>query len=79
MTEQMAHVPPSTLAVGSVWHDADALTRACEVTGRDQIVVTDCDGDSRVWSADANWWATAAPIPEFAPYTIIDTGKGADQ
>lgn len=71
--------PESTLAVGSVWDDVDALTQACEETGRDQITVTDRDGDVSVWDAGAEWWATGAPDYGFAPYTIIHAGKKADQ
>ena len=72
-------VPESTLAVGSEWDDADALTRACEETGRDQITVTDRDGDVSVWGADAGWWETGLPDFGFEPYTIIHAGKKADQ
>ena len=72
-------VLPNTLAVGSEWDDADALTRACEETGRDQITVTDRDGDVSVWGADAGWWETGLPDFGFEPYTIIHAGKKADQ
>ena len=72
-------VPESTLAVGSEWHDADALTRACEETGRDQITATDRDGDVYVWDANLHDWRDLHPIPNYAPYTIIHAGKKADQ
>lgn len=72
-------VPESTLAVGSEWEDVDALTRACEESGRDQIIVTDKDGDVSVWGADAGWWETGSPDCGFEPYTILHAGKEADQ
>lgn len=71
-------VPPNTLAVGSEWVGVDALTRACEESGRDQIVVSGYDGYVSVWDNDANWWEGSAP-PRAAPFTVIHTGKGADQ
>lgn len=73
-------VPESTLAVGSEWHDADALTRACEEVGRDQIAVTDRDGNVSVWDARRDdWRGHYRAIPKSAPYTIINAGKKADQ
>lgn len=72
-------VPLNTLAVGIVWDDADALTRACEETGRDQITATDRDGDVYVWDANQYDWRDLHPIPNYAPYTIIHTGREADQ
>ena len=72
-------VPLNTLAVGSVWADADALTRACEESGRDQIAVTDCDGDVYVWGANQDDWRDLHPIQKYAPFTIIHAGKKADQ
>lgn len=71
-------VPPNTLAVGSEWDDADALARACEESGRDQIVVSDSTGDVFVWAFDAEWWEDTVP-PRLSPYTIIHIGKKADQ
>lgn len=71
-------VPPNTLAVGSVWVGVNALTRACEESGRDQIVVSGYDGYVSVWDNDAEWWEGSVP-PRAAPYTIIHAGKGADQ
>lgn len=72
-------VPPNTVAVGSVWGDADALTAACRESGRDQIAVTDRDGDVSVWGAIAGWWETGLPSDGYEPYTIIHTGKEANQ
>ncbi len=72
-------VTPNTLAVGSVWDDADALTLACRQSELDQIAVIDCDGDVYVWGADAEWWQTGWPSYGCAPYTIIRAGKKADQ
>ena len=73
-------VPESTLAVGSEWHDADALTGACEETGRDQIAVTDRDGNVSVWDARRDdWRGHYRAIPKSAPYTIINAGKKDDQ
>ncbi|MBP2333316.1 hypothetical protein [Corynebacterium freneyi] len=72
-------VPPNTLAVGSEWDDADALTLACKHSELDQIVVIDCDGDASVWSAVAEWWEKGFPYYGFEPYTIIHTGRKADQ
>lgn len=77
--QEVDAVPESTLAVGSVWHDVDALTRACRESGRDQITVTDRDGDVSVWGADERWWATGAPDYGFEPYTILHDGKKAHQ
>lgn len=68
-------VPPNTLAVGSEWGDIDALTQACEESGRDQIVVADCDGDVYVWEAGEGWWESGAPSDGYEPYTILHTGK----
>ena len=70
--------PPSTLTVGSEWDDADALNRACEESGRDQIVVSDQDGYAFVWDKAAEWWEGSMP-PQFIPLTILHTGKKADQ
>ena len=72
-------VPPNTLAVGSVWDDADALTRACEETGRDQITVTDNRGIVGVWDTGLQCWRASSPNADFAPFTIIHAGKKADQ
>ncbi|MBP2333067.1 hypothetical protein [Corynebacterium freneyi] len=72
-------VPPNTLAEGSEWDDSDALTLACRESGRDQITAIDCDGDVHVWGADAGWWETGFPYYGFEPYTIIHTGRKADQ
>ena len=72
-------VPPNTLAVGSMWHDVDALTLACKESERDQITVIDCDGDVSVWGADARWWEMGLLDFGFEPYTIIHAGKKADQ
>ena len=68
---------PNTLAVGSTWDDAAALTRACDESERDQIVVLEADGYAFIWSYAANWWEGSVP-PIDPPYTIIHTGK-ADQ
>ena len=72
-------VPPNTLAEGSEWLDSDALARACRESGRDQIVVTDKDGDVFVWGADAEWWEAGLPERAYAPYTITHTGRKANQ
>ena len=72
-------VPESTLAVGSVWDDADALTEACEETGRDQIVVLNRDGDAYVWSCGADWWECGSPRSDSAPLTVLHAGQEADQ
>lgn len=72
-------VPPNTLAVGSKWDDADALTLACKKSELDQITVIDCDGDVSVWGADAGWWEPGFPYYGFEPYTILHPGKKADQ
>ena len=72
-------VPESTLAVGSVWDDADALEAACEETGRDQIVVVDKRGRVGVWDTVMQCRRVSAPHADFAPYTIINAGKKADQ
>ena len=71
-------VPPGTLAVGSEWRDADALTRACEETGRDQIVVIDNSGGAYVWDEKAEWWEGSAS-PQYSPFTILHAGLEADQ
>ena len=71
-------VPPNTLGEGSEWDDADALSRACHESHRDQIVALDADGYAFVWSGDAEWWEGSAK-PKSAPYTIIHTGREADQ
>ena len=72
-------VPPNTLAKGSEWDDADALTRACRESGRGQIVVSDCEGDVSVWGAVAGWWESGTPSDGYEPFTIIHAGKGGDQ
>lgn len=72
-------VPESTLAVGSEWHDADALTRACEETGRDQIIATDRADNAYVWVEAEEWWAGSRPLAADAPFTILHAGKKADQ
>ena len=74
-----APAPPNTLAVGSAWGDIDALALACESSGRDQIVVADCEGDVFVWGAGAGWWETGTPSDGYEPYTILYAGKGGDQ
>ena len=71
-------VPPNTLTVGSVWHDVDALARACEESGRDQIVVSEHGGCIFVWDEMAEWWEGSAP-PRYTPCTIIHSGREADQ
>lgn len=71
-------VPPNTLTVGSVWNDADALARACEQSGRDQITVLEHGGYVYVWDGTAEWWEGSAP-PNTAPFTIIHTGKETNQ
>ena len=73
-----ATVPESTLAVGSVWNNTDALADACEESGRDQIVVLDRTGDAYVWAGEAEWWECSTP-PRAAPFTIIHAGRKADQ
>lgn len=72
-------VPESTLAVGSVWGSSGALAEACEETGRDQIVVTDKDGDVSVWGQNAGWWEGSTPTVGYEPFTIIHAGKKAHQ
>ena len=74
-----AAAPPNTLTEGSEWDNVDALARACEESGRDQIVVADKDGDVFVWGVDAEWWETGLPGCDYAPHTIIHAGKKADQ
>ncbi len=73
-----APAPPNTLTVGSVWNDVDALARACEESGRDQIVVSEHGGCIFVWDEMAEWWAGSAP-PQYTPCTIIHAGREADQ
>ena len=70
---------PDHLAVGSEWDDVDALTQACEESGRDQIIVLDHDGDAYVWSEAAEWWESVSPMSVNDPFTIIHTGKKTDQ
>lgn len=72
-------VPEGTLTVGSVWDDADALTRACAGFWRDQIVVADKRGMVGVWDTGMQCWRVSAPHADFAPYTVIYVGKKADQ
>lgn len=72
-------VPPNTLAVGSVWDDVDKLSRACDASGLDQIVVTDKDGDASVWGQNAGWWEGSTPAVGYEPFTILHTGKKVDQ
>ena len=74
-----APAPPNTLTEGSEWDNVDALARACEESGRDQIVVADKDGDVFVWGVDAEWWETGLPGCDYAPHTILHAGKKADQ
>ena len=74
-----APAPPNTLTKGSEWDNVDALARACRESGRDQITVIDTDGDVFVWGVDAEWWETGLPGCDYAPHTIIHTGKKADQ
>lgn len=76
--QQPAPAPPNTLTVGSVWHDVDALARACEESGRDQIVVSEHGGCIFVWDEMAEWWEGSAP-PRYTPCTIIHAGREADQ
>ena len=71
--------PPNTLAVGSTWDDADALTRTCFGSGRDQIAMIDKNGDVGVWDAGLQSWCAYAASADFAPYTILHAGKKADQ
>lgn len=72
-------VPEGTLAVGSVWADADALARACRESGRDHIVVADKRGGAGVWDTGMQCWRVTAPYVDFAPYTVIHAGRGVDQ
>ena len=72
-------VLPNTLAVGSEWDDVDKLSRACDASGLDQIVVTDKDGDASVWGQNAGWWEGSTPTVGYEPFTILHTGKKADQ
>lgn len=72
-------VPESTLAEGSEWDDADALARACRESERSHIVVVDTRGTVGVWDTGLRCWRVSAPHSDFAPYTIIHTGKTADQ
>lgn len=72
-------VPPNTLVVGSVWGDPDALARACHDSGRDQIVVLDSSGNAYVWAYDAEWWEGSLSVSAFTSYTILHTGRKADQ
>ena len=74
-----APAPPNTLTEGSEWDNVDALARACEESGRDQIVVADKDGEVFVWGADAGWWETGLPGCDYAPHTILHTGRKDDQ
>lgn len=69
--------PESTLAVGSVWSDINALTEACEESGRDQIIVSGYDGYAFIWDAIAEWWEGSTP-PRAAPFTILHTGHETD-
>lgn len=69
-------VQPNTMAVGSEWDDADALTAACRESGRDQIVVTDKDGDVSVWGQSYGWWEVSTPDVGYEPFTILHTGRG---
>lgn len=71
-------VPPNTLTEGSEWDSVDALARACDESGRDQIVVADKDGEVFVWGADAEWWETGLPGCDYAPHKILHTGRKAD-
>lgn len=70
---------PATLTEGSEWGDIDALTTACRTSGRDQIVVADCQGDVSVWSAVSGWWEAGMPSDGYEPFTILHAGKGGDQ
>lgn len=74
-----APVPPNTLAVGSVWDDLDDLIAACRKSGRDQIVVTESDGDVSVWNKSIDGWTPSSPTVGYEPFTIIHAGKEADQ
>ena len=69
--------PESTLAVGSVWSDINALTEACEESGRDQIIVSGYDGYAFIWDGMAEWWEGSTP-PRAAPFTILHTGHETD-
>lgn len=71
--------PTNTLSEGSEWDDPDALARACEESGRDQIIILDRAGDAYVWVEMAEWWEGIGPISMNAPFTILHTGKEADQ
>ena len=76
--EAPAALPESTLALGSKWNDTNALADACEESGRDQITVLDANNYAFIWAYDAEWWkGSAQPID--APFTIIHTGREADQ
>lgn len=70
---------PDHLAVGSEWDDLDALARACDESGRNQIAMVDKDGDVFVWGTDEEWWEPGLPGRDYAPFTIIYTGKKTDQ
>lgn len=72
-------VPESTLAVGSVWEDGDALTEAVRESGRDQIIVTHRDNNVSVWDRRREDWRILYPIQKYAPFTIVHAGKGGDQ
>lgn len=72
-------VPESTLAVGSEWDDAGALRWACMDSGFARIVMLDCDGEPRVWDAEAGRWRNGGPMPGYTPYTIVHTEQEADQ
>ena len=74
-----ATVPPNTLTEGSQWDDVDKLSRACDASGLDQIVVTDKDGDASVWGQNAGWWEGSTPTVGYEPFTILHAGKKADQ
>ena len=69
---------PNTITLGSKWNSTDALADACEESERDQITVIDANGYAFIWAYDADWWeGSAQPID--APFTIIHTGRKADQ
>lgn len=72
-------VPESTLAVGSVWHEAFTLSLACRESGRNQIVVADKRGIVWVWDTGLQRWRGTGPHVDFAPFTVLHTGRKADQ
>ena len=74
-----AHVLPNTMIAGSQWGNAEVLVRECEKPGRDQIIITDKNGDAYIWDELAEWLGGCIPLAENAPYTILRVGKKAGQ